>query len=400
VGCVQHELIQRSRWILDGDLRPYDTALEVRLRAADTIAVPASQPPAPGWTPRHGRGCRVAGVEAWSSRHHRPRQEPSERATGTYVRRQRATQHRRAPGSASAMPENRETTGTPCGRMPDVDVAFRLNACMRRWQLCDERPLDSGFASDVFACTTATGKEVVVKLPATERETRAEVAALSAWEHTRAAVRLIDTDLVQDALLLERIQPGTHLPGNDDHAATEIAADLLTRLHQAPAGSFPFPDLQEYYMRAEQRARDDASYEQRVSGDSTLGEAGLARLGDARLAVERLCASAKQTVLLHGDFLDKNLLSSGTSYLAIDPIPCIGDPCSDVGFFAAGHPPATGILHRADAIAALMSLDRHRARRWAAIWAVLQTCQAWRDDQPALEACMSASEFEELLNGQ
>jgi len=282
--------------------------------------------------------------------------------------------------------------------MPNVDVASRLNACKHRWELCDERRLGGGFTSDVFACTTAAGNEVVVKLPATERETRAEAAALSAWGHTRAAVQLIDTDLMQRALLLERIQPGTHLPGNGDAASIEITADLLTRLHQAPAGSFPFPDLQQIYMRAEQRSRDDASYERRVSGDRTLGEAGLARLGDARSAAERLCASTEQPVLLHGDFLDKNVLSSGGSYLAIDPIPCIGDPCSDVGFFAAGHPPATGILHRADAIAALMSLDRRRARRWAAIWAVLQTCQAWRDDQSDLDACMSASEFENLLN--
>ena len=37
-GCLQ-ELVQGDRWILDGDLGPYDTALEVRLRAADTIVV-------------------------------------------------------------------------------------------------------------------------------------------------------------------------------------------------------------------------------------------------------------------------------------------------------------------------------------------------------------------------
>ena len=307
---------------------------------------------------------------------------------------------------ASAPPEKRMVAGhtgpgddgTHSGRMPDVDVASRLNACKHRWQLCDERPLGGGFASAVFACTTAAGKEVVVKLPATGRAARAEAAALAAWDHTRAAVQLIETDFTQGALLLEGIQPGTHLPGNRDAAVTEIAADLLTRLHQAPAGSFPFPDLQQIYMRAEQRSREDAAYERRVRGDSTLGEAGLARLSEARSASERLCASTRQAVLLHGDFLDKNLLSDGSSYLAIDPIPCLGDPCSDVGFFAAGHPPATGILHRADAIAALMRLDRRRARQWAAVWAVLQTCQAWRDDQSDLDACMSASEFEEVLN--
>jgi hypothetical protein len=38
-AACQHELIQRSGWILDGDLRPHDAALEVLLRAANTIAV-------------------------------------------------------------------------------------------------------------------------------------------------------------------------------------------------------------------------------------------------------------------------------------------------------------------------------------------------------------------------
>jgi adenylate kinase family enzyme len=38
-AACQQELIQRDRWILDGDLGPYDTALEVRLQAADTIVV-------------------------------------------------------------------------------------------------------------------------------------------------------------------------------------------------------------------------------------------------------------------------------------------------------------------------------------------------------------------------
>lgn len=35
----QRKLIQREAWILDGDLGPYDSALGVRLQAADTIIV-------------------------------------------------------------------------------------------------------------------------------------------------------------------------------------------------------------------------------------------------------------------------------------------------------------------------------------------------------------------------
>jgi streptomycin 6-kinase len=278
-----------------------------------------------------------------------------------------------------------------------VDVRSRLRACERRWRLETDSRLDGGFRSDVFACTTASGGEVVVKLTVTPGEARAEAAALAAWMHTRAAVQLIDVDFDDSALLLERLRPGTPLPGGDDPAAVEIAADLLMRLHRATAGPFPFPALEEIYPQLEDRAREDADYEQRTRGDPRRGEGGLARLGVAKAAAMRLCATTEQAVLLHGDFLDKNLLCTETGYVAVDPIPRLGDPCADIGFFAADHPPAATILQRAAAIAERMSLDEHRARRWAAIWTVLQTSQAWREDQQALEASLASDEFESLL---
>ncbi len=37
-AAIQRRLIEEERWIMDGDLGPYDT-VEVRLRAADTIIV-------------------------------------------------------------------------------------------------------------------------------------------------------------------------------------------------------------------------------------------------------------------------------------------------------------------------------------------------------------------------
>jgi adenylate kinase family enzyme len=36
---TQRQLVARDRWIIDGDLGPYDTGLDLRLRAADTVIV-------------------------------------------------------------------------------------------------------------------------------------------------------------------------------------------------------------------------------------------------------------------------------------------------------------------------------------------------------------------------
>jgi streptomycin 6-kinase len=120
-------------------------------------------------------------------------------------------------------------------------------------------------------------------------------------------------------------------------------------------------------VQMEDQARANAAYEQRGRDEPTRGEVGPRRLSAARVTMMRLCATAERMVVLHGDFLDKNLLRNGARY------------------------------RRADAIAEQMDLDGHRTRRWAAVWTVLQACHAWRDGQSDLETCLASSEFEPLL---
>ena len=64
----------------------------------------------------------------------------------------------------------------------------------------------------------------------------------------------------------------------------------------------------------------------------------------ARAAGVDLCAERRSRVLLHGDFLNKNLLLGPAGYVAVDPRPLLGDPCCDVGFFAASYRPAAHIV--------------------------------------------------------
>jgi hypothetical protein len=44
------------------------------------------------------------------------------------------------------------------------------------------------------------------------------------------------------------------------------------------------------------------------------------------------------------DCLNKNLLLGPAGYVAVDPRPLLGDPCCDVGFFAASYRPAAHIV--------------------------------------------------------
>ena len=281
------------------------------------------------------------------------------------------------------------------------DTASRLALCERRWGVSSRGPLSGGFRSSVFDCVTAAGDEVVVKLVRHPVEAAMEAAALAAWTATGASVDLLDFDNEHAALLLERVRPGTALSIGFGavEVAVEVAAALLGRLHVTPPPNSGFMTVAEIYDAWERRSVADNTYFRRVRSEPRRGSEGLARLPAARHAAMTLSASAATTVLLHGDFIDKNLLLDGTGYIAIDPIPRIGDACSDIGFFAAGRPPVAGILDLAAAIAARLGADPLRAQRWAAVWAIHQTVQAWRRDQKELEAFAAGHEVQRLLDG-
>lgn len=75
------------------------------------------------------------------------------------------------------------------------------------------------------------------------------------------------------------------------------------------------------------------------------------------------------------DFITKNIVSENTSpvgWVALDPLPVVGDPAAEVASFAAYHP-AEIILPIAEALATEVGVAPQRALRWAAIWAVHQT---------------------------
>jgi streptomycin 6-kinase len=75
----------------------------------------------------------------------------------------------------------------------------------------------------------------------------------------------------------------------------------------------------------------------------------------------------------------------------------VGDPCVDVGFFAAYHQPAGEAIGCARAVASALGYDEHRAVSWAAVWLVHQACESWRDDSEAVFALAAGRALAEIL---
>ena len=267
-----------------------------------------------------------------------------------------------------------------------MDVDARLDSCCERWGLRLDERLAGGFSAEVLACRDERGRERVLKLPRTRFEADTEVSALRAWAGN-GAVALVDFAPDLAALLLVRLVPGTPLPAGDDDRAVAAVADVLAALHAVDVGSADVPAMP---LALDQHLANTIAH-------AEPDTAGLALLDVSRDAAMSLCATTRSNVLLHGDPLDKNLLFDGRSFVAIDPIPRIGDPCSDVGFFSAGRVPCTNIVGRAERLADSLRLDAHRAARWAAIWAVGEACETWRPDSDELQRWITGPEAAALL---
>jgi streptomycin 6-kinase len=212
--------------------------------------------------------------------------------------------------------------------------------------------------------TTADGTEAVLKIQKPHRESEHEAAALELWDG-HGAIRLLDHDPKEHALLLERCIPGTPLWESGQDAALEVFAELLPRLWK-PAGE-PFrPLADEAAWWAEYLPRQDWGRER------DLLEAALEALSE-------LPGTQGEQVLLNQDLHGDNVLAAQREpWLVIDPKPLVGERefglAPIVRSFELGHS-KRDVLHRFDRLTSELGLDRERARGWT----IAQTV-AWTSD--------------------
>jgi streptomycin 6-kinase len=275
-----------------------------------------------------------------------------------------------------------------------VDQGRRLLACRLLWSLRLGGRLTGGSRATVLDALGTDGTSVVLKLCRNREVARVEAAALRRWSATGAAVRLVDVDEGLGALLLERLQPGTPLPRGPVGVA--VAADLLAAMHDVDPGGHGFAGLSGTSAAEVRQARQDLEHERRTRGEPDRARAAEEALPAAAALLERLADDRTRRVLLHGDFLTKNVLRAPHGYRVVDPLPRIGDPCSDAGMFASDQV-AGSILDVAGSIADRLGLDAERVVAWATVWTILQAAQAWRPDQERLDELVASREVRRVL---
>lgn len=272
-------------------------------------------------------------------------------------------------------------------RLPEL-----IRHCQKLWSLELGERLEGGYLAAVLGCRGPNDEDLVLKVSPPIANAANEANALAHWGG-RGAARLVAFDEGAGALLLERIRPGTLLldrdrSAPDDQLAVIAASNALTPMQAVPSpddGTFPtFEDKLRWWL-------DYTA----IEGEP--GTAGVSMLSLLERCARALNASAKRKTLNHGDFLAKNLLLGPNGYVAVDPLPYIGDPCSDVGHFSAYHSPVATVIPRARAIAERTGNDPDRAAQWAAVWMVGEACETWREDSDDIQTWVTGSECQSLL---
>ncbi len=192
------------------------------------------------------------------------------------------------------------------------------------WKIIGARLIADTFSSRVWKVALEDGSHAVVKdlKPFDDVEDELRGAHLLAWRDGHGLVRLLAQD--GNRMLLE-FAGERHftqvLETEGDAAATEIAAEVMQRLHApgknpAPSGLQPLSERYEalFVKAGQDRAADIAS--------SYVQAAALA---------QQLLDDARGICPLHGDIHHENILESPRGWLAIDPKGVLGDP----GFDAA-----------------------------------------------------------------
>ncbi len=268
----------------------------------------------------------------------------------------------------------------------------RIGELERRWAFRALPPFPDLSAAYVAPALCADGTEAVLKLAVPNRELAAEIEALRLYDG-RGAVRLLQADAAEGALLIERIRPGTPLADiADDSRATAIAAEVMQRLWRPLPPGHPFPTVAEW---SEGLVRLRARF---GGGTGPFPEPLVDR---AERLTAALLQSAPEPVLLHGDLHHWNIVRAEREpWLAIDPKGVAGEPVYEAGALIRNRLPDPPepletrrlLARRIAQLSEALGCERERLAGWALAQAVLAAWWSYEDSGRIWEVPMAAAE--------
>lgn len=270
--------------------------------------------------------------------------------------------------------------------LPDL-----LVQAARRWHLQLGAPFLLSY-NYVCAATLQDGTEAVLKVGVPNPELTSEIHTLHLY-NGQGACCLLEADAAAGMLLLERLRPGTMLVTlQDDDRATEIAADVMKKIHR------PVPDQEGFLSLGGWFAELEKLRPHFAGGTGPFPEKTFATVEGL---LRELFAEDRPQVLLHGDFHHFNILSSERGWLVIDPKGVAGAPEYEAGPLLTN--PFNVVLSESQALQRTrrrmailcerLGFDRQRLRAWVLCHCVLSSYWDMQEDGSGGESARDWAEI-------
>lgn len=208
-------------------------------------------------------------------------------------------------------------------QLPDI-----LDRCCARWGLTLGSATEEIKGNYIAYVHTSENPDLVLKVGVPHRDFTTEMEALAIYGG-RGINRLVEVDRELNAMLLERLRPGTMLAQADVDRSeqVEIAGRIVRLLHETPPPpTHGLPHFKDWVEGAQRDARNCA--------DARRSQPYLELFPRVLAMMERLMRPEEPQILLHGDLHHWNILDDADrGWMAIDPKGVIGASCLDVGRF-------------------------------------------------------------------
>ena len=235
---------------------------------------------------------------------------------------------------------------------------------------------------------------VIIKVCCVRSIGMSEVAAMRAFAAVDCAPEVYAFDQETCTIIMAQITSRRMLKDlfpEQDQEAVDITAELITKLHTAQPGKYPFAHIRSYLVSI-------------LNGTSTVHEQHVADL--AQSWSNELLATSPGDILLHGDLHHENILFDNhrQKWVAIDPLTMIGEPAAEIGAFIRNpfaqigqyHPLKPLLQQRIHRFSERLNIAYERAFKWSFIMAVLGVEWAAHTPQSRKDFLATAQELFEL----
>ncbi len=242
----------------------------------------------------------------------------------------------------------------------------RIDRQCRMWDLKPTGIAEGGAMSCCVFCTTKDGQAAVLKIPVDVNAGRLEARALAIWTPGGASPRVLQSSSTTGIFLMERVVPGsTPQPVNGG----EDSAKFINLLERMTVNS---PQVKRRFVDVSVIASMRLDWAQERFQDDQYATS-ITPIDDARKLLSKLIQTTPVRIHLHGDLQPKNILCDAHgNWLAIDPLPCIGDINSEAALWATMQDCPTTIQERLQELNVHPLLSPSRLQAWAYIFAVAE----------------------------